>query len=362
MNMDEKDLEKINQIDMECNFVDDDEDSLTLIDKGDIGEPEVSSYSRKTGVIIDLNDEVSTSANNKSINKQIKNNFDVDINRDMANEPIDDVNYNVIDMECNCCEDEDDYPQPKVSISAEDHIKYKNDGSGKMATILDFSDDPEIFHNELVSEEMVESKKKIDQGTLEDNYWANIQKKHLKTNKKGAYNTHFHLAGNPVKEKEMFNNSVDNNVSYSDIIGMGGNSSNSAENVVSNSSADGNVAAGGGEACAEDLNKEQQFESKNLINKIFDIIGFDVIKNRDNSFIVIDLCNDDNSFECADKEDLFYQLKPYIDDCFILPLQIKTHQDFKNYAEWVDWYNADENNKKYQEDIDYLEAVIDYFK
>ena len=71
---------------------------------------------------------------------------------------------------CTCCEDEDDYPQPKVSISAEDHIKYKNDGSGKMATILDFSDDPEIFHNELVSEEMVESKKKIDQGTLEDNY------------------------------------------------------------------------------------------------------------------------------------------------------------------------------------------------
>ena len=160
----------------------------------------------------------------------------------------------------------------------------------------------------------------------------------------------------------MFNNSVDNNVSYSDIIGMGGNFSNSAENVVSNSGADGNAAAGGGEACAEDLNKEQQFESKNLINKIFDIIGFDVIKNRDNSFIVIDLCNDDNSFECADKEDLFYQLKPYIDDCFILPLQIKTHQDFKNYAEWIDWYNADENNKKYQEDIDYLEAVIDYFK
>ena len=108
MSMDEKDLEKINQIDMECNFGDDDEDSLTLIDKSGIDEPEASSYNRKTGVIIDLNDDAPTSANNKSINKQIKNNFDVDINRDMANEPIDDVNYNVIDMECNCCEDEDD--------------------------------------------------------------------------------------------------------------------------------------------------------------------------------------------------------------------------------------------------------------
>ena len=42
MNMDEKDLEKINQIDMECNFADDDEDSLTLIDKSGIDEPEAS--------------------------------------------------------------------------------------------------------------------------------------------------------------------------------------------------------------------------------------------------------------------------------------------------------------------------------
>lgn len=350
--MDEKDLGKVNQIDMECNFVDDDEDSLVLINNNGVTEPEVSSYNRKTGVIIDLNDEAPSSSNN---NKLMRKNIDADINKDMANDSIDDVNYNVIDMECNCYEDEDD--EPKTPISAENHIKYKNDDGGKVATILDFSDDPELFHNELISEEMVEAKKKIDQGTLEDNYWDNIQKKHLKTNKKGAYNAHFHLAGNPEKEKEMFNSSVDKNVSYSGVIENGTNFS-SSNNAIDNSS-----AATAGEACAEDLEmNKQQSEAKNLIAEIFDIIGFDVIKNKDNSFIVIDLCNDDNNFECVDKEDLFYQLKPYIDDCFILPLQTKTHQNFKNYDEWINWYNEDENNKKYQKDMDYLMAIINYFK
>ena len=78
----------------------------------------------------------------------------------------------------------------------------------------------------------------------------------------------------------------------------------------------------------DDLNKEQQFESKNLINKIFDIIGFDVIKNRDNSFIVIDLCNDDNSFECADKVIIYNGVRLFIQ------ISIKINGDAFFYASW----------------------------
>ena len=44
-----------------------------------------------------------------------------------------------------------------------------------------------------------------DINTLDSSYLDRIAKKHKASNKKGSYNTHFHIAGDPEKEAKIFN-------------------------------------------------------------------------------------------------------------------------------------------------------------
>ena len=55
-------------------------------------------------------------------------------------------------------------------------------------------------------------------------------------------------------------------------------------------------------------------------------------------------------------------LNPYVQDCFIIPLQVETGNNFKTCKEWSDWYTP-EMEKKYpqcKQDVKYCDLYANH--
>lgn len=341
--MDEKDLENINQIDMECEAPDDDDD---------FGGPIRT---------------ISATADDRGIN--IERNFNSCLEPDYEH-------INEIDMECEAPDDTDDSfgsANFTPSIASEIHEKESdvwNNGPKKTGTILDFGDDEDELldkikeaparldafdadeveeEHELVGESMKKQADFISQGEVESDYLKKLQKKHAKSNKKGAYNLHFHLAGNPQKEVELFNHD------------MGSDFENQGSTNITGT-AEGSGAASSGEAscaCSEAVEGKSGYEK--TANEILTILGYEAIKNSDGSYTVIDDLNPDKDIICKDADELRDALAHDFDSCFILPLEIDTGLKFDSLEGWLDWYKENESdNNSLARDMNYIDVFVNH--
>lgn len=398
--MEEKNLENINPIDLsftgdidDDNFIVKETPSCFTSNTNENLESEEPNYKKETGIIIDLRDEDDTKIEPKkrfrsfyeqeaeeiqplrTISADIDDygnlNFNKNFNSDL-NYPVKDTNE--IDLEYNGpIDDEIDLhttTNTKMNSLEQEfynqkHMNRNNLKSFKNKTILDFNEDPEYFNNELISEDLIEEKKKVTQGEVEADYWKKLQKKHKNSNIKGAYNTHFHLAGNPKLEQELFNHDMDTGK----IPGLAGGSNGehapmegNPEAAVVSGDATGSVSVGGDGGASGGFGESLKENYTKQLKDIFNIIGFEIIKNNNNTYLAIDLCDDNNSLECKDKEDLVIQLKPYIDDCFVCPLEIATGKKFNTYNDWISWYNDGnkDNFPKFSSDIAYLDIIANH--
>lgn len=398
--MEEKNLENINPIDLsftgdidDDNFIVKETPSCFTSNTNENLESEEPNYKKETGIIIDLRDEDDTKIEPKkrfrsfyeqeaeeiqplrTISADIDDygnlNFNKNFNSDL-DYPVKDTNE--IDLEYNGpIDDEIDLhatTNTKMNSLEQEfynqkHMNRNNLKSFKNKTILDFNEDPEYFNNELISEDLIEEKKKVTQGEVEADYWKKLQKKHKNSNVKGAYNTHFHLAGNPKLEQELFNHDMNTGK----IPGSAGSSNSehapmegNPEAAVASGDATGSVSVGGDGGASGSFGESLKENYTKQLKDIFNIIGFEIIKNNNNTYLAIDLCDDNNSLECKDKEDLVIQLKPYIDDCFVCPLEIATGKKFNTYNDWISWYNDGnkDNFPKFSSDIAYLDIIANH--
>ena len=313
--MDEKELANINQIDLECNISDDDD--LFISDMQAVDDREVQS---KTGIIINFDDEdvplTTLKADTSSFNKEIN------IESDFSDDDFDNHDYNSIDMET-------DYP---------DDLDDELDG--------------------LIAEDLLDEAKKIKTfGEVEDDYWEEISNKHKKTNKKGAYNTHFHIAGNPEREQDLFNHMMKSDLK-SAISDLTATDVSSSSLDASSSEAD---ASFGAEGCCESAQNSHTSYSSKLLN-LFDTLGFEVFKNSDNSYVAIDTCDVLPECNAASLTDLISTLKPYLDDYIIYPLQLMTGKNFTDYLEWIKWYDSEKQKEfpKCASDISYCDLLANH--
>lgn len=336
--MNEKDLENINLIDMECSGYDDD-DTFTISDTSAGDDREVQS---KTGIIINLNDDDDNQPM-RAIKADIsmKNPKSIDITSDFTDDTFTD--YNAIDMETTSWDEDDDDYRPSTKKTNPIFIDIDEPAQG------------------LIASDMIEeSKKSVSFGDVEDDYWEKLSKKHKKTNKKGAYNTSFHFAGNPKQEQDMFNHmmGISNKTDTSHIVQSDSLLAASAEGSGSTSISSGNVT-GVGEGCCEELSKNS-YSSK--LSELFDIIGFEVFKNSDNSYTAIDKCDILPSFGASNLKELISVLKPYLDDCLIYPLQVATNTNLDTYKDWADWYTVEMQQQfpKCASDIEYCDLLANH--
>lgn len=319
-------MDNVNEIDMECKYCDDDDFGSEIIDfksqrNTDFeDESEERPLVTKTGIMLDFRDDdetplrtISADFNPQTNSIETHKNFSTQNN-------FEEGNYNEIDMECKYGEDDDMEIAPRF-----------------------LEDDDEV--KEFVDEEFIDERKKkstTTQGAVEANYLDKLAKQHAATNKKGAYNTHFHFAGDPQKEIDMFNHDMK---PVGPIPGTG--ASANITGVASAAAATGAASAGGaaggdGGGCCESL---EQGEFTDL-QDIFDIAGFDV-ERKGNTFIAHDICSPDaEAIKANSMKDLLTKLQPYIDDCYIVPLQIMTNQKFSKPSEWVKWYSK-ENKQRF---------------
>lgn len=398
--MEEKNLENINTIDLsftgdidDDNFIVKETPSCFTSNINENLESEEPNYKKETGIIIDLRDEDDTKIESKkrfrsfyeqgaeegqplrTISADIDDygnlNFNKNFNSDI-DYPVKDTNE--IDLEYNGpIDDEIDlHATTNIKMNSleqefydQKHMNRNNLKSFKNKTILDFNEDPEYFNNELISEDLIEEKKKVTQGEVEADYWKKLQKKHKNSNVKGAYNTHFHLAGNPKLEQELFNHDMNTGK----IPGLAGSSNSehapmegNLEAAVASGDATDGVSAGGDGGASGSFGESLKENYTKQLKDIFNIIGFEIIKNNNNTYLAIDLCDDNNSLECKDKEDLVIQLKPYIDDCFVCPLEIATGKKFNTYIDWINWYNDGNKDRfpKFSSDIAYLDILANH--
>lgn len=276
-----------------------------------------------------------------------KHNFNNNLNN-IDQEDYSTKNYNTIDMECSTYDD----TEPDFNIKSKSDINLNFGKNNNLSfdinnlnnEILDFSDDEDLTEKELVIEDVIDEKKKkkVTSSDVEDDYWTKLKSKTNKLNKKsnGIY-THF--CGNPELEKDLFNQA------------MGDNSINVSSEV---SNVDSSVGISSGfTSCSESLNKNNY---TNLFENLLYITGFNVVKNKDNSYTLTDLLSN-KEYTCCNKEDVFNNLKPYIDDCFIYPLQIKTNQNFNNCKDWCDWYANNKNDyPECNDDISYCDLIANH--
>lgn len=284
---------------------------------------------------------------------------------------------NQIDMECNSYEDDDDCFEVKDSeMKIEDEPLELHDGPVKTGVILDFSDEPEDFiesnveymntededdDKELVEEDMIQEKKKVNQGEVEADYWKKLQKKHAASNTKGAYNTSFHFAGNPQKEMDMFNQAMGSDFNTDGITSIEG-SLTSVDSTGGEAAGDGGQAAvSGGEGGFSESLHEDKNEYQKMWDEVLNILGFEILGNSDGSYIMMDQNDVLPDIECSSKKEIIDELKTYFDECFIYPLEIKTGLKFDNYQDWVNWFDENKaENKELANDIKYCDLFANH--
>lgn len=341
----ELDLSKVNEIDMECNTLDDD-------DFGGFGNTEITSNNTEvadpisasdddrdlqthTGIILDFGDDTDLEINPKELETVSKpitaqmSDKGIDVNMPVQSD-MDFSGINEIDMECSIGEDDDFGPA----------IKHTGDFD-------DFEEDN--LDRELVNEEIVaESKKKADaqinQGKVENDYYEKLKKKHAATNKKGAYNSHFHFSYDPKQEMDDFNHDMTTNTPVPNAItapSVGAGDTNMT------------VAAQGMGMC-ENYRK--------LFEDLLVITGFELGDCKDGKCCFKDKYSNCEDKICSNIDDVSNFLNPYVEDCFIIPLQIETGNNFKTCKEWSDWYTP-EMEKQYpqcKQDISYCDLCANH--
>ena len=365
-----KDLEQkqYNEIDMDCD-IDMDED-----DFGGFGSTNITSTSNSesieaagddgrsldthTGIIInfgDSDDEIEFDPTELEVidSKPLVVQDEQDIlnaeNGLLGQENFDRNDFtgiNEIDMECEVGEDDD-----------LDDSYFTSPKGG----YIDFDEDEEYLNSkELVDEELINEKKKkasdmISQGKVEDDYYEKLKKKHASTNKKGAYNWSFHFAGNPKLEMDDFNH----------MMGSDGGNIPSVPNITTSLAGGGDdsptfsSSMGGGECCAESLNEDMDYGK--LFNDLLTITGFELTGDK-GEYILKDKFSDICSDPCKSTDDIKIFLMPYIQDCFVIPLQVETGKDFKDCKQWTDWYNQ-EGCKEYpqcKQDVQYCDLYANH--
>lgn len=345
----ELNLDDVNPIDMEIDFVDDDDDSFGNLkiqpSKSRVVADDSDGYDDRpvksvTGIKIDLSDDVPTLTSKPIICKSEKDVIDAVENRNTdfglmqdSDTPSyafgEDPDY----MECSVGEDDDDYipRKPKYVADAYDDI------------------DPELVSEELITEN---KPKKVTQGEVEANYWEKIAKKHKDSNVKGAHNIHTHYGGDPKLAMDMFNHDA----TPEGKIPTSGPAVKIADGA--DMSTGGEVAAAdGGTACCGE-SKEKKSTSKQLFENLLLITGFNLIPDGD-GFILKDNCGMVDDMQCKDEKDCIVNLKPYIDDSFIIPLQYRTGEKFTEPEEWCAWYDEDKQKQypKCKDDIAYCELI-----
>lgn len=342
MNVNDIDLETVNQVDLSINpkFLDDDDSfgSLKISDSQDDNFEDDRNYQSKTGVIIDLSDDTSK-AEIRTITADINPcNSNIEVYKNFDSDNLESTDYNRIDMETEYFDDEDE------DIVAAKPTKQTKQVSGES---IAFENDSEDIHESAIN------------GEVTKDYWRKLAKKHAASNKRGAYNTHFHLSGNPKADREFFNQA------------MGGNSGEFSEESIASTSAQGNVtgiAASSGESASfgESLNTSTTDSSYTKeLNDLLKILNIEILLNSDNSFTVLDLLDDSVEYRCSDIAELKFALQPYLEDCFIYPLQIATNEKLSTCEEWCKWYENEVNRKAYPrcaDDIKYCDLVANHLQ
>lgn len=349
--MTEQELQNINQIDMECHLIDDDDSSFGNTNLTD----DDRDLNQKTGIIVDLSDdEIVTPLRIMKVDTSIsKDNISAEANFEIFNDMHSDTftGCNEIDLETEYFDEEDE------------ELLHKLTKKSQKTNILEIDDG--LIDEELL-EEAKKKKRRISTGEVEDNYWSTISKKHAASNKRGAYSASFHFAGNPKKEQDIFNHMMGSDTSdaselnamISDASDIGGIGIAGESGLISGGDSSSSFSADGG-GCCESLNPNNYTEK---LNELFDIIGFEVFKNSDNSYSVIDSCDVLPEFICKDKEELIQELTPYIIDCIIYPLQSRTNLNINSFKEWSDWYTSDMKQQypKCADDIAYCELLANH--
>lgn len=350
--MNEKDLENINQIDMECTCCDDDESFCEINNNDQADDCTDRSYQRTTNIILNFNDDDDESTSKTRTICADINNDKITINKNFNSAFDDAEDINSIDMETDYFDDDD--PDFYSAVRKTNTVK----------SMFDDDDEDYFEDKQLIDDSLIESKK-ASTGDVEADYWKKLAKKHADSNKKGAYNTHFHFAGNPKLEMELFNHDMQPNTEVKTIglgdIGMdlSGNLTGSEGGEIS-----GNITgiAAGGEASGSV--GESLTEELCELTPIFNILGFTINKQDNNTFKAIDDCNIEADIEADNMKDLISKLSPYIDDCFIYPLQIQTGEKFKTCNDWANWYTCDKEKEfpKCKNDINCCKILATYLK
>lgn len=303
------DYENINEIDLEVSPAAlDDDDTFVLNDTEDEISDSISdsdrNYIKNTGIMIDLSDDEDLVS--KSSTRTIMANLDDSgINVSKNFKSVSDIDtltgYNEIDMETDYADD-DDYIENDVLDSNRDTDKV-------------------VFDNDDLDEAM-------QGGEVDKNYWKDITKKHRKSIKKGAYNSHFHFSGNPKADREFFNHA------------MGSNSNDFSEDAIAADSISGNitgVASGESASFGESLDKDKNdFE-------LLDYLGYKITES-DGKFIATDIIGNNVEVVGNSVSDILEQLSEVVASCILIPLEAATGNKFKTCKEWVDWYqnNSDD--------------------
>ena len=370
--MEDKDLQNINEIDMEidASLLDDDDSfgstpiKISKPNTFDGEEIESESDDRPiksiTGIKINLSDDDSNNIHPSMLDdvpvlqsQSIKCNSEQDI-MDAANDmntpfgimnnannysAFGDADY----LECNVGEDDDIFEsKPKRSRIIEDDFE-----------------EPELVNEEILNEKRP-GRGSISQGKVEDDYWERIAKRHKASNKKGAHNIHVRYGGNPELEKELFNHDVTPQGKIPTFADAQPAATIATDASYTADISSGEMSGGEGMACGESIKKDN---NRQLFENLLIITGFD-LQPLEKGFLLKDKCNMVDDIECNDEKECINNLKPYIDDTFIVPLQFQTGESFKEPQEWVNWYTP-EMEKKYpkcKSDIDYCKMLIDYLK
>lgn len=378
--MNEKNLENINQIDMSFSGYEEDDNASF----GSISEDIEDKRSPvKTGIILNFNDE---------------DDLDINIKKHPSNKPVSIMNaadnnnpiinsetfngYNEIDMECkhgDDTEDDESFSTPvkkKSLFSADEDINDQDDTANKglildeestgmfnskKVTVTNLEDDfweqltkkyTEEFDNE--EKELVETnkKRKEQKGNLQ-NQLRDLQKKHAKSNKKGAMGMDFHLIGNIEKEHSFFDSAMGNPDGTSSVI-----NSTSDGGLISTGTSSGSGEASSG-SMGENLNPKNYSK---VLYEVFDTIGFDVIRDKNGILTAKDLYSDNNIIKADNLDDLIYALQPFIEICVILPLSAHTGKKFNSYKDWCDWFSKEnvEKYSKYAGEITYCDLLANH--
>lgn len=288
------------------------------------------------------------------------NNGNLEISKNYNNNDLDYVdtgaNLRSIDMECNCCDDDDDFSSFKNNNSIPTSNTSTNAVSTNTPRFYDYQADFSDDEYEPLSKNKSSIYEKED----------DIEPELVINERKGDYIDQGTIENNYLDQLTKKHKNSNTKGSYNSYFHLAGNPKKEMQMFNHDMGSDissGNITGtssgeGSGEGCTSCGESLQNKPKQNLLENLLVLIGFDIIP-KDNKFIVKDKYDLNPDIECNSQEEALNELQPYIDDMIITPLQANTGKDFKQPQEWVDWYN-EQNQKEYPQcksDIDYCKCL-----